>query len=55
VLHYDDLRKMISGIRPGSVTYLDSYKVSGITHSFIKTDTFDIEPGKCRPGVSSSA
>lgn len=30
-------------IKPGSVTYLGSYKVTGIDHNFIKTDTFNIK------------
>jgi hypothetical protein len=30
-------------IKPGSITYLGSYKITGIDRNFIKTDTFDIE------------
>jgi hypothetical protein len=40
------MKKVAIEIKPGSVTYLGSYKVSGITHNFIKTDTFNIEPSK---------
>ena len=33
-------------VKPGSVTYLGSYQVTGITRNFLKSDTFDIKPSK---------
>ena len=33
-------------IKPGSVTYLGSYKVTGIDRHFIRSDTFDIKRSK---------
>jgi hypothetical protein len=40
------MKKMAIEVKPGSTVYLGSYKVSGITHNFIQTDTFNIEPSK---------
>jgi len=37
------IREVAVDIKPGSITYLGSYKVTGIDRNFIKTDTFDIE------------
>ena len=42
----DFLKNVAIEVKPGSVTYIGSYKVSGITHNFIKTDTFGIKPSK---------
>ena len=38
------LKEAAIEIKPGAVTYLGSYKVTGIERNFIKSDTFDIEP-----------
>jgi hypothetical protein len=35
--------KVAIEIEPGAVTYLGSYKVTGIDRNFLKSDTFDIE------------
>jgi hypothetical protein len=44
------LKEVAVDIQPGTVTYLGSYKVTGIKNNFIKSDTFDIKrtkiPGK---------
>jgi hypothetical protein len=37
------IKEVAVNIRPGSITYLGSYNVTGIDRNFIKTDTFDIE------------
>lgn len=42
----DFLKNVAIEVKPGSATYVGSYKVTGITHNFIKTDTFDIKPSK---------
>ena len=43
------LKKVAVDIRPGTVTYLGSYEVTGIERNFIKSDTFDIKRSK-KPG-----
>lgn len=40
------LNEVAIEIKPGTVTYLGSYKVTGIERNFIKTDTFDIKPSE---------
>lgn len=40
------INKVAIDIRPGAVTYLGSYKVTGIERNFIKSDTFDIKPSE---------
>ena len=40
------LKEAAIEIKPGAVTYLGSYKVTGIERNFVKTDTFDIEPSE---------
>ena len=46
------LNEVAVEIKPGSVTYLGSYQVTGIDRNFIKSDTFDIKrsetPSKTR-------
>ena len=37
------LNEVAVEIRPGSVTYIGSYEVTGIDRNFIKSDTFDIK------------
>ena len=37
------IREVAVDIKPGSITNMGSYKVTGIDHNFIKTNTFDIE------------
>jgi hypothetical protein len=40
------IKKVAIDIKPGAVTYLGSYKVTGIERNFIKSDTFEIKPSK---------
>lgn len=40
------LEKVAVDIKPGTVNYLGSYKVTGITDNFFASDTFDIEASK---------
>jgi len=40
------LKEVAVDIQPGTVTYLGSYKVTGIKNNFIKSDTFDIKRTK---------
>lgn len=40
------LKEVAIEIKSGAVTYLGSYKVTGIERNFIKTDTFDIKPSE---------
>ena len=40
------IKKVAIDIKPGAVTYLGSFKVTGIERNFIKSDTFDIKPSK---------
>ena len=44
------IKKVAIDVKPGSVTYMGSFKVTGIDRHLLKTDTFDIErsssPGK---------
>lgn len=40
------IKEVAIDIKPGSVTYLGSYQVTGIDRNFFKTDTFDIKPSK---------
>lgn len=40
------MNKMAIEIKPGIVTYLGSYEVTGIDRHFFKTDTFDIKRSK---------
>lgn len=40
------LKKVAIEIKPGAVSYLGSYKVTGIERNLIKTDTFDIKPSE---------
>lgn len=37
------IKEMAVDIKPGSITYLGSYKVTGIDRNLFKTNTFDIE------------
>jgi hypothetical protein len=37
------LNEVAVNIKPGTVTYLGSYQVTGIDRNFIKSDTFDIK------------
>ena len=37
------IKEMAVDIKPGSITYLGSYKVTGINRNFIKSNTFDIK------------
>jgi hypothetical protein len=46
------LKKAAVEIKPGSVTYLGSYQVTGITDNFLKSDTFDIKASKT-PGKAT--
>lgn len=40
------IKEVAIDIKPGAITYLGSFKVSGIERNFIKSDTFDIKPSK---------
>ena len=40
------LEKVALDIKPGSVSYLGSYQVTGIERNFFKSDTFEIKPSK---------
>jgi hypothetical protein len=40
------IEKVAIDIKPGVVSYLGSYKVTGIERNFIKSDTFDIKPSE---------
>ena len=40
------IKKVAIDIKPGAVTYLGSFKVTGIERNYIKSDTFDIKPSK---------
>ena len=42
----DFLKKVAIEIKPGAVSYLGSYKVTGIERNLITTDTFDIKPSE---------
>ena len=42
----DFIKKVAIDIKPGVVTYLGSYKVTGIERNFLKSDTFDIKPSE---------
>ena len=44
------LEKVAVDIKPGSVTYLGSYEVTGITDNWFASDTFDIKASKT-PGT----
>lgn len=40
------LEKVAIDIKPGTVNYLGSYEVTGITDNWLASDTFDIKPSK---------
>jgi len=40
------IKKAALDVEPGSVTYVGSYRVTGIDRNFIKSDTFDIKRAK---------
>jgi hypothetical protein len=40
------LNEVAIDVKPGSVTYLGSFEVTGIDRNFFKSDTFDIKPSK---------
>jgi hypothetical protein len=40
------IKKVAIDIKPGEVTYLGSFKVTGIERNLIKSDTFDIKPSE---------
>ena len=40
------IKEVAIDIKPGAVTYLGSFKVTGIERNFVKSDTFDIKPSE---------
>jgi hypothetical protein len=46
------LKKVAINITPGTVNYLGSYEVTGITDNFFASDTFDIKASK-KPGPTA--